>query len=95
MKDGEERSATSQREGREGGNRAYRNTGEFSRRKKNKGKSFWDEGIARGKSGGIEKNAVLGNLEAPGEKPPTAEVSAWTAMSGKSHWGFSLQAGKQ
>ena len=41
MKGGkEERSANSQREGREGGNRAYRNKAEFSRSKKNKGKSI-------------------------------------------------------
>ena len=39
-------------------------------------RAFWGGGTARGKSGGMEKNAVLGNLEAPGEKPPTAEVSA-------------------
>lgn len=61
-------------------------------------RAFWDGGIAWDKSGGMEggmeKNGVLGNLDAPGGKHPTAEVSTWRAMSVKSHRGFSLHAGK-
>lgn len=61
-------------------------------------RAFWDGGIARDKSGGTEgrygKECSAGESRSTWREPPTAEVSAWTAMSVKSHWGFSLQAGK-